>query len=332
MKIIELAIKGLPHIAKIDKRVLAAIGTSTVAAVVAATKGVSDLVEGRTARDEAFERYNEALAHFEVVREDTENDVREYGDFQINAHTEIIGSFADWLERNEANVKRLKFKKVNGVKIAIPDIPKYVADVENITRGLSGIAGAVGAGFAAPAAAVWGVTAFGTAGTGSLISTLSGAAAHNAALAALGGGTIAAGGGGMAAGAAVLSLTATIPVLLVGGFTLGIVGAKAKTASREYVAAVEIELQRLSHTEVLLGAVQTRILELTDVLQELANRAKSSLDLLYSLDFDSDKHAREFLLALQLVTAVKEVLSTPVLDPESGELTEASINILKEFK
>jgi hypothetical protein len=37
------------------------------------------------------------------------------------------------------------------------------------------------------------------------------------------------------------------------------------------------------------------------------------------------------LRALQLVTAVKEVLDTPVLDRKSGELTEASIEILRKY-
>lgn len=50
------------------------------------------------------------------------------------------------------------------------------------------------------------------------------------------------------------------------------------------------------------------------------------------LDFDPDKHASEFLRAFQLVTVVKEVLNTPILDPDSGELTEASIEILRKYE
>lgn len=54
------------------------------------------------------------------------------------------------------------------------------------------------------------VMAFGAASTGTAISSLSGAAATNATLAWLGGGSLAAGGGGMAAGTAVLgTITAT---------------------------------------------------------------------------------------------------------------------------
>ena len=69
-----------------------------------------------------------------------------------------------------------------------------------------------GAGVAAlgPAAAMGIATTFGTASTGAAISGLSGAAATNAALAWLGGGTLAAGGGGMTAGSAFLALAGPI--------------------------------------------------------------------------------------------------------------------------
>ncbi|MCD2115109.1 hypothetical protein LQ384_28995 [Rhodococcus rhodochrous] len=62
----------------------------------------------------------------------------------------------------------------------------------------------------APTAALWVATTFGTASTGTAISTLSGAVATNAALAWLGGGAVAAGGGGTAAGGALLALAGPI--------------------------------------------------------------------------------------------------------------------------
>ncbi len=77
----------------------------------------------------------------------------------------------------------------------------------------SGIVGAgIGVGIAAmgPTAAMGIATTFGVASTGTAISSLSGAAAVNAALAWLGGGALAAGGGGMAAGSAFISLTGPV--------------------------------------------------------------------------------------------------------------------------
>ena len=63
----------------------------------------------------------------------------------------------------------------------------------------------VGAGAALSTGAMSLVATFGTASTGTAISSLSGAAATNATLAWFGGGSIAAGGGGVAMGTVVLS-------------------------------------------------------------------------------------------------------------------------------
>jgi hypothetical protein len=74
----------------------------------------------------------------------------------------------------------------------------------------AGITAGVAVASIAPTAALWVATTFGTASTGTAISTLSGAVATKAALAWLGGGALAAGGGGMAAGQALLALAGPI--------------------------------------------------------------------------------------------------------------------------
>ncbi|MBT2520150.1 hypothetical protein [Arthrobacter sp. ISL-28] len=93
-----------------------------------------------------------------------------------------------------------------------------------------------GAGFAAgtavasvaPTAAMWVATTFGTASTGTAISTLSGAVASNAALAWLGGGALAAGGGGTAAGGALLALAGPIGWTVAGASLLASIALFAK--------------------------------------------------------------------------------------------------------
>ncbi|UTC81667.1 hypothetical protein [Treponema denticola] len=80
----------------------------------------------------------------------------------------------------------------------------------NTTKGaVAGVSTALGA---------WAIVgSFGTASTGTAISTLSGAAASNAILAWLGGGSIAAGGGGIAAGTMVLGGLVAIPAIAITG-------------------------------------------------------------------------------------------------------------------
>ena len=93
----------------------------------------------------------------------------------------------------------------------------------------------------APTAAMWVATTFGTASTGTAISTLSGAAASNAALAWLGGGALAAGGGGTAAGGALLALAGPIGWTVAGATLLASIAlfAKKKFDNR---AAKQVEL------------------------------------------------------------------------------------------
>ena len=84
----------------------------------------------------------------------------------------------------------------------------------------AGIAAGASVAFMAPTGAMWIATTFGTASTGTAISTLSGAAAQNAALAWLGGGALSAGGGGMAAGHALLAMAGPIGWTIAGATLL----------------------------------------------------------------------------------------------------------------
>jgi len=326
-----VGLKDIPKIGRAGGKLLVPLGAAAVVAIGAGVKGAVDTAKGRSTRKEAQKRFGDAIAECEATRVDTERAAREYGEFQIGVHKETVGRFADWLERNEHLVKRLNFKKVDGVRIRVPNIPKYVASVENVTTGVIGLASGVGAGAAAQAGALWGVSAFASASTGTAISTLSGAAAQNAILAWFGGGAVAAGGGGVAAGGAVLGLVSVVPGLLVAGMTMGVVGARTKTKARGFAATVEIEIERIGLARDLLGATERRIEELQGLLGHVTERATRALAVLDALEFDPELHASEFLRALQLVTAVKEVLNTPVLDPKSGELTEASIEILRKY-
>ena len=329
--VVQVAASAVRSLAKAGPKLLVAAAIAAAVGIASGVKGAVDTVRARSVRKTAAQRYDEAVGECEEVRLNAELIGRQYGDFQVRAHQDTVGRFADWLERNEHLVKRLNFKRVDGVWIRVPDIPKYKATVENVTTGLSGVVSAVGAGASAQAGALWGVSTFASASTGTAISSLGGAAAQNATMAWLGGGTLASGGGGVAAGTAVLNLVTAVPVLLIGGMTLGVMGARTNTKARDYAAKAEVEIGRIQVTQALLVSTERRIGELRRVLTTLVERAAAAIDELESLDFDPKLHAREFLRALQLVTAVKEVLNTPILDPRSGELTEASIEVVRKY-
>ncbi|OCS91034.1 hypothetical protein [Caryophanon latum] len=110
-----------------------------------------------------------------------------------------------------------------------------------------GIVGGVAAGGAiaalAPSAVMAFATTFGTASTGAAISSLSGAAATNAALAWIGGGAVAAGGGGMAAGNMLLAFAGPI------GWSIGVgslVVGGVLTSKKNKEAALKADQERLN--------------------------------------------------------------------------------------
>lgn len=114
----------------------------------------------------------------------------------------------------------VEFEKFHGVEA---DIEKKLKDAAIESGAGAGVGIAAGAATAlmGPTAAMAVATTFGTASTGTAISALSGAAAVNASLAWLGGGTLAAGGGGMAAGEVLLALAGPIGWAAAGVSALG---------------------------------------------------------------------------------------------------------------
>lgn len=123
----------------------------------------------------------------------------------------------------------------------------------------------------APTAAMWVATTFGTASTGTAISTLSGAAASKAALAWLGGGAIAAGGGGTAAGSALIALAGPIGWSIAGAtlLTSVVLFSKQKSKNRE---AKEEELGALKENAAQVKGLDAKISALLEETSSLRER------------------------------------------------------------
>ena len=101
---------------------------------------------------------------------------------------------------------------------------------------------------------------YGVASTGTAISGLSGAAASNAILAWLGGGSIAAGGGGVAAGTAVLGGIALVPAVL-------ITGALCHLSANQTI-------KKIDEQEVIALADIRQFTENTTIVQALGRRVE----------------------------------------------------------
>ncbi len=195
-------------------------------------------------------------------------------DYLGKLEMEIGSSFRKFSNIFEKIKNAPKFKEINmDMKISIPtldELKEHSVAADIVLGSLGGAGAGVAGGIAAAGGTSAAVMAVGTASTGTAISTLSGAAATNATLAALGGGSLAAGGGGMALGAAVLGTTTLGVGLLFGGIVLNAIGSKKSSkAEKAWKITTENEKKRILISQHLLK------------LKDLAESYSNSLEEVY---------------------------------------------------
>ena len=179
------------------------------------------------------------------------------------------------------------------------------------------------------------VSTLATASTGTAISGLSGAAASNAILAWLGGGSIAAGGGGVAAGAAVLTgITAgatAVVALMAAGLMASTHYAKKLTEAKEYQKEVEVMVANMEKVWIMMKGINQRTAELNSVTSELEKRIILQFDFMEPLTVDYDTYNEYYNSVFQktglLIKSMGELAQTPLLD-ENGQVSDKSAQII----
>ena len=122
----------------------------------------------------------------------------------------LINSIANHPKKFDAEIAEIQVKKQEFRDVCDFAKEKLSAAQKSAATAGTGVVGGMAVVSLAPGTAMWIATTFGSASTGTAISSLSGAAATNAALAWLGGGPVALGGGGMAAGKAFLAMAGPV--------------------------------------------------------------------------------------------------------------------------
>ena len=315
------------------------IGTGVVTGAGGAVLGLKGGYEIKRANGRiraAGVLYETERAALEAYAATTNGTLRSLGAHQEEAYRVVVERMADFLRRHEKLVSESEKLLVDGLDAIAGQVSLDKSLGQDAIAWMRGIAGSAVTGVGISAGLTTAVTTFATASTGTAISTLSGAAATNATLAFLGGGSIATGGGGMAVGAAALNFVTIGPAILVSGFVVAGQGEKAKTKAVENEAAVNIAIAEAQETRAKFDAIITRANELESLLDQLVVRASAALDQLESEPFNPEEHAIPFQQALTLTIAVRDVASTPVVD-EAGDLNEETStfrlryrNLLKE--
>lgn len=245
-------------------------GIAIAAGLTGAAAGVNGAMKISEAKDQiekAERRYNKAKSEFDDAESATQESLATFGENKAT----VGKSFEQFSNVFEKIRNRPEFKEYSNDLV---DMPKYsLADIKKVQvtsiEILGTAAAGAGAGAFAGFAAYGGVMALGTASTGTAITALSGVAATNATLAALGGGSLAAGGGGMALGSTILAGAVAGPVIAVGGLLANAKGNDSLEKARQVENEVEGALTQINKGNKVLKKLNGAVNKMSDALERL---------------------------------------------------------------
>lgn len=169
-----------------------------IAKTAVGAQGIQNRNIAKSILEVCGEYYDSAEAITEKKRDELNNNIIDFGEYRLFALHRTVGPFLKYLEQLEQKNSVKEYEVLIGASIDTKTLDK----IEKIDMAASealrttAVSGAFGAAavLGTPSLVTGTVTAFASASTGTAISSLSGAAANNAVLAWLGGGSLATGG------------------------------------------------------------------------------------------------------------------------------------------
>lgn len=317
---------------------------SAAAGLYGAFKGVKAVIDNTDASETNASA--EALVYksqqtVESQRKATNAVLEDYGSRKLRAFN---GSIADFIAtfgrlRNVDAIHTPELEKLqigDFSELSLQDLKK---DFQLLMDSSLGLGAGMSGGAALAFGAYNGTMLLATASTGTAISTLSGAAATNATLAWLGGGSIAAGGGGMALGTAVLGGIVAGPALAIFGF---IVGSKAESAladaqsnkekAKTYWKEAQFTAEKLSAIQDVTALANSAFSKITSHLRKSVH----DLDAVIKTNGDdystfSPEMRATVFRAVKFAQLIKAMIDTPILD-EGGALVLSTEERVREFE
>lgn len=292
-------------------------------------------------KEKADQIVEETKKKIEQVRFLANNRLETFGRARCEMLKTTVGRFIKIVNSLKNSVKAKEYDLSSSLAIKENDFK----ELETVEMNGSNILATAASGGSVAAAALAGVpvavnasvAALCSASTGTAISQLSGAAARQATLAWLGGGSVAAGGGGVAAGTVVLgAITWTVTgvmALASAGIVAGKIYSQKHTEAENYLAEIQKwEAKSLAAIEVMKGVVM-RSDELLSVTSRLEGRIIPVLDelelLVPEFDAQNQAHSKVFQRAAILVKSMSELAQTPLLDSD-GNLNEQSMIVAEK--
>ena len=287
-------------------------GAALLAGGIGVKKGIDakeDFDRAERIGRRAKRNHEDAIESLESEREKTNQSFQDLGRLKVSIFSDQIKYLVDEIKkRKKAKSKMTGFEQMVE-ELNLPQMEKMVLGSLDIEKGLAS---------GAASGALMGLGAYGSVGmlasasTGTAIASLSGAAATNATLAWLGGGSLAAGGFGMAGGMVVLGGLVAGPAIAITGFVMASKAEEALTKARDYESEVDQAIENINSMEIVLKGLQANALEMSMTLTKLAK---------YFDECKSDVESNEqgaFERLLKCGSALKSVLDTPIME-KNGE-------------
>lgn len=303
-------------------------------------------------QNNADQRLEDAKKNLDTAREKTETVAKRLGLRKLEVMSDM--------ERFVSALKQIKnfstFQPTasGGIQISISEIQKMEQDAFSAKEVL-GVGGkAVTTGVLTGIALTGGVSSFAAASTGTAIAGLSGAAATNATLAWLGGGSLATGGLGITGGMAVLGGVIAGPALLVFGAFADSKAEKNLTRATQYSAQIDILIEQAEAAQGMLLQIRKRaeeiektlniiyarmlplLLRVENIIEEKKSGKMSFFKKLIRRDplsiknwTDDERYA--FVAMIAFGKAIDTLLRIEIVD-EEGYVTEESLDSLTEAK
>jgi len=221
--------------------------------------------EAREIVEDAQERFEDAQERLERERVRLNSELKEFAKLKLSVFTSEINTLVTLVKQCKDADSVLKNENINFTAEEIKELESSVSNSLEISAGLGK---GVASGALTAMGAYGSVGMLATASTGTAIGGLSGAAATNATLAWLGGGSLAAGGGGMALGTAVLGGMVAGPLIAVTGFVMNSKAEKNLTEAYEYESEIDIGIEKIDYSIEEYTSIYKYIDELSIVIHK----------------------------------------------------------------
>ena len=316
-----------------------AIAASSFVGTAGMVSAVEKNSEAQYVQKTAEDILENARNEMEYYRLSTKKQFEKLGESKINVCTNELQSFVEYFSK----IKGVNFLESSGIdelgKIKMSS--NDVAEMKEITTKATQLIGGGIAGVGAGALIGWGVyggvSTLAVSGTGITIGALNGAAATNATLAWIGGGSLAAGGLGVAGGTAILGGLIAAPAL---ALIAGLAGVAAgKNLDNAY--ANKAEAEKISEQVYISGKTLHHFCEVAVIIRKnierlglRLDRANLKLAEIVSkksewLDLNEDEKHTVAIAAKYAIT-IKKLVDLPLLS-EDGLLSNEANLLFDEY-